>query len=268
MHSKSPHSLHTLPVDILIDIFRALPSITCILPLILTHRAFNEVWMENFNEISLAIARQEFEPWEDAVNLMFEQLHPGDDVIAALKPLRLYKEDLAQLRTNAQYIARLQVKHDELKEVWGGPPAADSNTELLRFRRAAYRTWLFMMTIELPRCELICDSFSLIELIEMQSAAKHFDAPTGWPGLPDYSVFPPGTAVMSLEGVMRRRIEDYLRCDPEADRDEVYDLKMEYSSLNLQDLSVREEEFVKTVDKLMALEKRWREKKLEKTKPE
>lgn len=271
-HSKSPRSLHTLPLDILIDIFKFLPSFTYLLPLVLTHRAFNEVWKANFNEISQAIGHNEFEPWEDAINLMLEQRYSNDDdddVIADQKsPMRLSKEDLAQMHTNAQYLGRLQIKHDASKERWGGRPAADSETELLRFRRASYRVWLFMVMIELPRCEPMCDMLSLIELIEMQSAAKHFDVPTGWPGLPDFSIFQQGDTVVSLEGVMRRRIGDYVKHDLEVDLDEVYDLKRQYASLGLQDPSVKGEGFLTQVDKLVAVERRWRAKKSEGMKPE
>lgn len=267
-HPQSPLRLHTLPLDILIDIFKSLPSFTYLQPLVLAHRAFSEVWKVNFNEISQAIAHAEFEPWEDAINLMLEQRHSTDDVITAyISPMRLSKEDLAQMHTNAQYLSRLEKRHDDSKEVWGGRPTADSETELLRFRRASYRVWVFMLTIELPRCELMCDPLSLVELIEMQAAAKFFDAPTQWPGLPDFSVFHQGYAVSSLEGVMRRRILDYVKCDPEVDLDEVYDLKRQYGSLNLQDPSVKGEEFLKQLDKLIAIHKTWRAKKSEETKP-
>lgn len=269
MGLASPLRLHTLPLDILIDVLKSLSSFTYLLPLLLTHRAFNEVWKENFKDVSQAIAHHEFEPWEDAIKLMLQQLHPDDDVIITSKAsMHLSKEDLAQMHSNRLYLGIMEKHHDRKKEKWGGSPMSESETELLRFRRAAYRAWRFALTLELPACEeLTCDMFSLVELIEMQSAAKDFVWRTNWPGLPDFFVQPPGTTVQSLEGVMRRRISDYCRCDPGIDLTEVYNLKSLYASLKLQDQSLRED-FIKAEEKLMSYEKAWREKKAEEKKVE
>lgn len=268
MHSESPHRLNTLPVDILIDIFKSLPNFNHLLPLLLAHRAFHEVWKANFNEISQAIARHEIDPWDDAVNLMLEQRHPSaPDVIAPRQyPLRFSPRDLGQLHSNAQCVQRLLHKHRAAKDVWAteeSPAPLETEATRFCFRRAAYRVWLFMLTIELPRCEVLCDVLSLVEMVEMQIAAKHFGALVGWPGSPDFSLFPPGTAVMSLEGVMRRRIADYGKCEPDVDMDEVHDLKRHYAALGLQDPEVRGKEMVEKRDMLVAVEKRWREKQKE-----
>lgn len=261
MDSSSPLYLHTLPLDIIIDVFKSLPSFSYVPSLVLAHRAFNEAWKENFSEISQAIAHNEFQPWEDAVNLMLEQLHPDEDLmpIADISE-RLTKGDIAQMRSNLLYLNTLEEKHNRLKDIWGGPPLAESPTELLRFRRAGYRVWLYNLTMDLPKCELMCDVLPLIELIEMQVVGKHFEYRDGWPGLPDFSIYPPGFVVQSLEGVMRRRIGNYIKCDPEVDLDEVHDLKRSYASLNVQDPSVKGEDFYQKVERLMWFEKKWREK--------
>lgn len=258
MPPEPPH-LHTLPVDILIDLFKSLPNFNCLLPLLLTHSAFYEVWKANFNDISHAIARREFVPPADATNLMLEQRHPSArDVIAPRpSPLHFSPGDLGQMHSNAQYVQQLLAKHRAAKEVWAGPnPPEETPDELFRFRRAAYRVWLFMLTIELPRCEALCDVLPLVEMVEMQVAAKHFGSPTDWPGLPDFSQFPPGMAVVSLEGVMRRRIAEYGKCDPELDTDDVHDAKRHCAALGLQDPGAKE--VLEKVAMLVAVEKRWR----------
>lgn len=140
-----------------------------------------------------------------------------------------------------------------------------SDSERLRFRRAAYRVWKFMLTMTMPRCEAMCEDLAITEMIEMQIVGGKFNIYVNWvvPGLPDFMEFPEGTAVNSLEGMLRRRIADYVRCDPEVDQDEVYEWKKEHGDLMLQDPSVKGKECAERVRKLEECDRRWREKKKE-----
>lgn len=271
MDSKSPLRLNNLPLDILIDVLKSLPSFGSLLSLILAHRAFNEVWKANFNGIFWAIARDEFQPWEEAIDLMHEQLHPGDGTVASKtsKHLKLSREDIAQMHSNELYLDIVEAYRTRAGKFWQGSSLLHSRDRLLSFRRAAYRVWLFMLTIELPRGELMCDALSLIELIEMLSAVKDFRPRPGWPGLRDFSVVAPEVAETGLEEVMRQRILGYLECDLSLKMIDIHLWKRNYALLNLEELSVDGDSSLRlrNVENLERIEEKWRSQQLEKGKP-
>lgn len=220
MGSRAPLRLHTLPLDILIDLLKSLPSFSYLLPLILTHRAFNEVWKVNFNEISQAIAHNEFEPWENGISLMLEKLQLNDSVIATSKTvmhLKLPRGELMRKHVNTLYLGIFESYRDRVKKLWRASPTLGLKTERLHFGRTTsttYRTWLFMCTMELPRCELMCSLFSIIELTEAHPTSGCYVPQPNWQGLQDFQTVAEGVGLVGLKGVMRPRISDYVRYDP------------------------------------------------------
>lgn len=264
MDSSEPLRLHTLPVDIIIDIFKALPSFALVPSLVLAHRAFNDVWVANFNEIAPFIARKNFQPWSDALNLMLEQKNLDYDVIALPGPyMRLSKDDIAQLQNNARYVNYLQRTHNEWKEGWWKCPLTES--EVLRYHRATYRLWKFMLTMYLPKCEDMCDGYTIMDLIDMQTAARKFDVYYDFEvtGLPDFEKAPTGTAINSLSGMLRRRVAAFCECDESIELDDVYECNKKYADLVMLDPeeTKKDKEWVKSVfGKLEHCEKKLKEK--------
>lgn len=271
MDYSEPIRLHTLPVDILIDIFKALPSFGLVYPLVQAHRAFNDVWKANFNEIAPFIAQKNFQPWADALNLMLEQKNGDEDVIALPGPyLRLSKDDIAQMKSNARYVFFLQKAHETWKLEWWKLPI--SEIDIFRFRRATYRVWKFMLTMYMTKCEEMCEGYSIMELIEMQLAAREFNVFVEFEvkGFPESSEREPtGTAISSLQGMVRRRAAAFCECDESIESDDIFDSISEYSTLRMLDpKEVRDKEWCKrVVGRLEEYEKKLKEKQLKDKQP-
>lgn len=150
---------------------------------------------------------------------MLEKLQPNDSVIATSKTvmnLKLPMGELVRKHVNILYLGIFESYRDRVKKLWRASPTLGLNTERLHFGRTAttYRTWLFMCTMELPRRELMCSLFSIIELTEAHPTSGCYVPQPNWQGLQDFQTIAEGVGLVGLKGVMRPRISDYVRYDP------------------------------------------------------
>ncbi|KAJ7102814.1 hypothetical protein C8R44DRAFT_887547 [Mycena epipterygia] len=164
-------TLATIPLDTQLEIIGWIPDFTTLHSCILVNHTFSQLFTNHRPSLTNSVAQNQFgEHLHDAltlVNTQFERCYSGPEhhgYESKLIRQLLSNENVVQ---EVEFIVlRFLFNNYKSMSEWGADARSPTPTELVRFKRAAYRFWIYCM-VETSKRSWFLSQFPAIELAEV-----------------------------------------------------------------------------------------------------